>query len=266
MAIWAGDWIPLGTEASWISARLAPAGQLPAFVLYNIPVRDLGGYSGGGSTGADAYRTWITNIITGLGTRKAVLFYEPDALGGLNSLTAVQRAERVTLMKETTARLADAGHYVYADSGHDNWHPASTWASMLVETGASRAQGIVLNVSNFRATPGLETFGRAVIAGTGLPLTMVIDTSRNGLGPDPAGDVFNPPGRALGPLPVAGTGDIDAYFWVKAPGESDGADGQAVDGPVLAPPAGDWYRNYGYGLAYRAAYGPAGPPPPPPAL
>jgi len=59
----------------------------------------------------------------------------------------------------------------------------------------------------------------------------VIDTSRNGLGPwtpdaaypDPQ-DWCNPPDRGLGLRPTTDTGDplIDAYLWVKVPGESDG--------------------------------------------
>ena len=60
----------------------------------------------------------------------------------------------------------------------------------------------------------------------------VIDTSRNGQGPwqPPAGvypdpqDWCNPPDRGLGLRPTANTGTplLDAYLWVKIPGESDG--------------------------------------------
>ena len=61
----------------------------------------------------------------------------------------------------------------------------------------------------------------------------VIDTSRNGQGPwtappgSPAGDPqvwCNPPDRGLGLRPTLSTGDpyVDAYLWVKIPGESDG--------------------------------------------
>lgn len=269
VAIWAGDWIPLGGEASWIADRVAPSGKLPVFVIYNLPARDAGGYSGGGATSGTAYRTWISNILTGLGSRPTVLIYEPDALGQLDSLSAALRSERVTLMSETIARLANAGHHVYVDSGHDNWHPAATWAANLVEVNAGNARGIALNVSNFRLTAGLETFGANVISATGLPLTMVIDTSRNGLGPSPDADPFNPPGRALGRLPAVGAGLVDAYFYIKAPGESDGDDGVAVDGTTLPPPAGGWYKNYGYGLAYRSAITPIASSsiaPPPPAV
>ena len=76
-------------------------------------------------------------------------------------------------------------------------------------------------------------------------LPFVIDTSRNGRGPldtTPfaaapydqsagviatlnAGDWCNPPGAGAGSRPTATTGVplVDAYLWVKIPGESDGA-------------------------------------------
>jgi endoglucanase len=58
----------------------------------------------------------------------------------------------------------------------------------------------------------------------------VIDTSRNGQEPwqpgnypDPM-DWCNPPGRGLGLEPTLQTGNslVDAYLWIKIPGESDG--------------------------------------------
>ena len=73
----------------------------------------------------------------------------------------------------------------------------------------------------------------------------VIDTSRNGTGPNSmatfaaapfnqpasvistlqAGNWCNPPGRGVGLRPTANTGTplLDAYLWVKIPGESDGS-------------------------------------------
>ncbi|MCF3101690.1 glycoside hydrolase family 6 protein [Streptomyces roseoverticillatus] len=54
----------------------------------------------------------------------------------------------------------------------------------------------------------------------------------------------NPPGRALGAPPTTATGDprVDAFLWVKRPGESDGA----CRG---APPAGRWWAEYALELA-----------------
>ena len=47
---------------------------------------------------------------------------------------------------------------------------------------------------------------------------------RNGAGPSPDGAWCNPPGRALGEEPTTDTGDplVDAYLWIKPPGDSDG--------------------------------------------
>ncbi|MFF7726893.1 glycoside hydrolase family 6 protein [Streptomyces sp. NPDC008001] len=57
----------------------------------------------------------------------------------------------------------------------------------------------------------------------------------------------NPPGRALGTPPTTATGDprIDAFLWIKRPGESDGA----CRG---APPAGRWWAEYALELARTA--------------
>ncbi|MFF4528736.1 glycoside hydrolase family 6 protein [Streptomyces sp. NPDC001407] len=54
----------------------------------------------------------------------------------------------------------------------------------------------------------------------------------------------NPPGRALGTPPTTATGSplIDAFLWIKRPGESDGA----CRG---APPAGHWWADYALQLA-----------------
>ncbi len=98
----------------------------------------------------------------------------------------------------------------------------------------------------------------------------VIDTSRNGQGPwtppadHPAGDPqdwCNPPNRGLGLLPTANTGLtlVDAYLWVKIPGESDGqcnrwAPSGSPD-PVrgmMDPAAGQWFPEMALELAKNA--------------
>lgn len=271
VTMWAGDWIPKGAEAAWVNERMnAAAAQnaLPMFVAYNIPIRDGGagpGYSGGGAASWAEYDTWITNFIAGFAGRHAIVVYEPDALGHLDAMTGTARTDRVAGMRRNIAALVNAGLSVYVDCIHDNWLAPATAASLLVEVGAGVARGIALNVSNFRATPGLETFGADVISRSGLPLQMVIDTSRNGNGPDPAGDPFNPPGRALGnkPTGVSTNALVDGYIWCKMPGESDGDDGsyQTANGEVgdasngtIAPKAGDFWPNYAYGLAVRAPW------------
>ena len=98
----------------------------------------------------------------------------------------------------------------------------------------------------------------------------VIDTSRNGQGPwtppadHPAGDSqdwCNPPDRGLGLRPTANTGLtlIDAYLWVKIPGESDGqcnrwappGSPDPVRG-IMDPAAGQWFPDMALELVQNA--------------
>ncbi len=97
----------------------------------------------------------------------------------------------------------------------------------------------------------------------------VFDTSRNGQGrwvppaglplPDPQ-DWCNPPDRGLGYRPTADTGLtlLDAYLWVKIPGESDGECYRGTAGPldplrgVIDPPAGVWFPDMALELVQNA--------------
>lgn len=94
----------------------------------------------------------------------------------------------------------------------------------------------------------------------------MIDTSRNGQGPwDASGyglsdpqEWCNPLLRGLGRLPTADTGNalIDAYLWIKTPGESDGEcnRGAAID-PVRGyenPAAGAWFPEMALELVENA--------------
>jgi endoglucanase len=106
------------------------------------------------------------------------------------------------------------------------------------------AAGFAINVSNFKTDADNQVYGDAVSAKTGNK-HYVVDTSRNGNGP---GDTWcNPAGRALGQKPTLGSGNLDAYIWVKYPGQSDGT----CNG---GPSAGTWWPDYALGLAQRAAY------------
>jgi endoglucanase len=93
------------------------------------------------------------------------------------------------------------------------------------------------------------------------PLThFVLDTSRNGRGawaPKPgtsykdAQTWCNPPDRGLGVRPTTRTGNplVDAYLWIKVPGESDGPCDRGMGGstdPVrggVDPAAGAWFEK-----------------------
>ena len=79
-------------------------------------------------------------------------------------------------------------------------------------------------MSNYNATNLEQAFGAQVLNALGNPagLAQVIDTSRNGNGAN--GEWCDAPGRAIGPSPTlqTGTATVDAYLWVKVPGEADG--------------------------------------------
>ncbi len=123
-------------------------------------------------------------------------------------------------------------------------------ASRLKRTAIAKADGFALNVSNFRATEELVDYGTKLSRQLN-DKPFVIDTSRNGQGPPPPGpeDWCNPPGRGLGARPTRNTGNprVDAYLWIKTPGESDG---ECADGS--RPPAGRWWPEYALGLAEHA--------------
>ncbi len=248
-ADWFGGWS--GDIRSAVDQRvttITSAGALPVLVAYNIPQRDCGGYSGGGATSAATYRSWIAAFAAGIGDRPAVVILEPDALAAMDCLAVADQGARVALLKDAVNVLeAQPKVSVYLDAGHSRWRSVTDMAARLTNAGVGRAQGFSLNVSNYNSTSDEVSYGRRLSALVG-GKHAVIDTSRNGLGPTPDGQWCNPSGRALGPPPGAATADasIDAYLWIKRPGESDGT----CNG---GPPAGTWWPDYALGLAQRAA-------------
>jgi endoglucanase len=246
-AFWFGGWEgDVGTAVDGVVTRAAAAGRVPALVAYAIPKRDCGGYSGGGAGNPDGYRAWIRAYAAGIGSRRAIVIVEPDALAGIDCLGATDRDTRYALLADAVRVLAALPNTaVYLDGGHDAWQPVATMADRLARAGAADAQGFALDVSNFRAGPGLIAYGRSIASALGVA-HFVIDSSRNGLGPDPSGAWCNPSGRALGAAPAASTEHrLDWNLWIKRPGESDGA----CNG---GPAAGAFWPEYALGLASRA--------------
>jgi endoglucanase len=249
-AVWFGSWnTDVGADVRALVDRAQAAGQVPVLVTYNIPQRDCGAYSAGGASSGDAYRRWIRGLADGIGIRTAAVLLEPDALAGIDCLSAVDRDRRLALLRDAVTVLsAHSGVSVYLDGGHAHWQPAAAIASRLRAAAVADAQGFFLNVSNFVSGSDNASYGAEVAAVTD-GKHFVIDTSRNGLGPADDGDWCNPPGRALGVRPgdYTGVSRQDANLWIKRPGESDGS---CHGGPA----AGQWWADYALGLAQRAAY------------
>jgi endoglucanase len=246
---WFGGWnTNVYNDAKAYVDAAAAQGSVPVLISYNIPLRDCGGYSAGGATTPTAYQSWITDLANGIGSRKAVVILEPDALAGIDCLSSADQKARYLMLQNAVATLAaKPGVSIYIDAGNSNWVSAADMAPRLRNAGIALADGFALNVSNFYADQNLISFGQSLSPLVGNK-HFVIDTSRNGLGPL-GSEWCNPSGRALGAKPTANTGNplIDAFLWLKTPGESDGA----CNG---GPNAGVWWPDYALGLSQRAAY------------
>ncbi|MEU6158288.1 glycoside hydrolase family 6 protein [Streptomyces sp. NPDC047130] len=248
-----GEWI--GTDAPESEARALTEAAVEAdrralLVLYNIPHRDCGNYSGGGAPDGNAYRAWLDGVIRGIGDRPATVILEPDAVLHLvdGCTPAEFHEERYALLDEAVGRLKELKNtQVYLDAGNAGWgQPEQIWEP-LRRAGVEKADGFAVNVSNFYSTQDSIAYGKALSGRTG-GKHFVVDTSRNGNGPyqegDPGERWCNPPGRALGETPTTRTADplVDAYVWAKRPGESDGT---CKGGPK----AGEWWPEYALELA-----------------
>jgi endoglucanase len=238
-AQWFGDWNPdVAQVVNQHVSNAAAQGRWTLLVAYNLPGRDCGGHSGGGTA---EYKAWIREFARGIGDRPAAVVLEPDGLAGLDCLSGADQQTRLDLLEDAVSVLR--GKTVYLDAGHSGWQPATTMAARLQQAGIQDARGFALNVSNFQTTASEVAYGRAIAAQVGKPF--VIDTGRNGAGSN--GEWCNPPGRALGRRPTNVTGDslIDAFLWIKQPGFSDG--------PCNGGPApGAWWADYALGLARRS--------------
>ncbi|MEU5029045.1 glycoside hydrolase family 6 protein [Streptomyces milbemycinicus] len=203
-------------------------GRLPVLVAYAIPHRDCGKHSSGGMADPSGYRNWISGFARGIGASRAIVILEPDALAHLTCLKRRQQTERYAELSYAgrTLRRQAAQARIYYDAGNSGWLPSSVMAERLERAGIDRyGDGIALNVSNFNATRDEVRYGLSVLRELRLPrLGAVIDTSRNGAGPTHDHRFCDPPGRKLGTPPTARTGipGIDAYLWVKQPGQADG--------------------------------------------
>ena len=232
--------------------------KLALIVAYYLPQRDCGaGYSSGGAPTPSAYLDWIGRIAAGIGSGRAIVILEPDAVpdivAGCLNTNAVH--ERLELLQQAIAALKrDPGVLVYLDAGNAGWiKPSSKLLAPLRAAGLAEADGFALNVANFESTAASIGYGKALsrkLHGA----HFVIDTSRNGNGVDrdPADKPTwcNPPGRALGQPPTTRTGvaGVDAFLWIKPPGASDG---NCRPG---APPAGQWWAQYALQLAAAAQF------------
>ncbi|MFF7329329.1 glycoside hydrolase family 6 protein [Streptomyces sp. NPDC008150] len=256
------DRIALRPQAQWLdgphpgpavragTTAAARAGRTAVLVAYYVPNRDCGQYSTGGAADAAEYRAWVDEFAAAVGDRAAYVIVEPDAVAQVVAgCTRVVASERYALLAHAVQHLGRLPHTrVYLDAGNSGWIPEA-WrlVDALRASGVADADGVALNTSNFQTNQASSAYGDWLSKDLG-GTHYVIDTSRNGNGPAEGADSWcNPPGRALGTPPTTGTGNalLDAYLWIKRPGESDGT---CRGGPA----AGRWWPSYALELARNA--------------
>ncbi|MDN4162322.1 glycoside hydrolase family 6 protein [Nocardioides abyssi] len=236
---------PPGAVGGYVASLVAAAdeaGRVPVLVVYGIPDRDCtGGYSSGGLDAA-SYVPWVQEIAGAAATYAAVVVLEPDALA--SAVECDRRAERVDLLSRAVDALAEAGVTTYVDGGHSGWVPAKKVAALLREVGVGQVRGFATNVSNYQTDVDEVRWAERLSDLVG-GAHYVVDSGRNGVGS--LEEWCNPSGQSVGQRPGYvddGTG-LDAYLWIKPPGESDGP----CNG---GPPAGEFWPQRALELLGRA--------------
>ena len=246
---------PCGPRWTRLVGAAAAAGKIPILVVYNIPNRDCSGASRVRRAQPHRVPGLDRPGRRGLGGRAATIILEPDVLPIMTNCQSSSQQDRDVRVDGVRRQAAQGGlgqAKVYFDIGHSGWLSASEAASRpWRRTSSTPADGISVNVSNYRSSSTEVAYAKQIISATGISrLQAVIDTSRNGNGPL-GSEWCDPAGRAIGTPSTNETGDakIDAFLWIKLPGEADGC----IAG------AGQFVPQRAYDLAIAA--GPFTPPP-----
>ncbi|GIG64087.1 glycoside hydrolase family 6 protein [Phytomonospora endophytica] len=227
----------------------ATAGKTPILAAYNIYGRDCGGYSEGGPETAGEYEAWIRGFAAGIGSRKAIVIIEPDAVAqaiDCDEMTPANLATRRHLLTYATEQLKSKapGAWSYLDAGNAGWLPEADMAAELQQSGIANVRGFSVNVSNYKATGASNTYAAAVNNLLPTSKKWVVDTSRNGT-QNTDGDWCNSRGSKLGVTSQAGTGGAEYFLWVKFPGDSDG---ECTHAGHNDPRAGDFVERFALAL------------------
>jgi cellulose 1,4-beta-cellobiosidase len=231
--------------------------------------------------------------------QRIVAIVEPDSLPNIATNLSVKKcADAEPIYKHSIAtairELSLPNVSLYLDAAHAGWLGWSGNRMKIVKLyeevlkdagGADKIRGFATNVSNYDSLKGGDlgklqpsdpcpdeltyvqqlddTLTREGITGK----AFVIDTSRNGKAGirTNSGSWCNIKGAGLGERPQASPAPlVDAYFWIKPPGDADGgADPNkpgfdkscgpdSKDSAPGAPRAGDWFSSYFVDLAKNA--------------
>jgi cellulose 1,4-beta-cellobiosidase len=222
---------------------------------------------------------------------------EPDSLGNMATNMTIPKCQQSKAAYRNGIVYALKSFHlpnvsVYLDAGHAGWlgwddnraKIAKIFKGVIAEAGGvEMVRGFALNTSNYthlsnkdgaslepsNPCPNELSYAkqlRQTLASYGFNNHgMLIDTSRNGKGGIRSkwGSWCNVHGAGLGERPRADPAPgIDAYWWVKPPGESDGSSDPkgprfdpmcgGADASPNAPQAGQWFESYFMDLIHNA--------------
>ncbi|MHA3704826.1 glycoside hydrolase family 6 protein [Jatrophihabitans sp. YIM 134969] len=200
--------------------------------LYNIPGRN-DGLTGPTDVTPAQYRSFIDRVVTTLGSTRAVVVVEPDALWFVDRQTppgTQAYTDRMALLNYVvdSFRAHAPRSYVYLEAGTSSQSVTpQRMAQLLRAAGVAKAAGFAVDVSSFGPEGPITAWAggiRSALASLGVSdAHYVVDTSRNG---NPSWDYTwcNPSARKIGFTPglANGADGRDANLWIKQPGTSDG--------------------------------------------
>lgn len=117
-------WLTSG-DVSWVGSILGSANSqnaVPVLVAYYINNRDCGSYSSGGAANENAYRGWVRRLAQQIGSRRAIVILEPDALAMSDKKSCGGQSARLNLLRDAVGILKNnSSAIVYIDAGAYNW-------------------------------------------------------------------------------------------------------------------------------------------------
>ena len=220
--------------------------------------------------------------------QRIVAILEPDSLPNLaTNMGAAKCAASDQVYRRSIAyaisKLKQPNVTLYIDAAHAGWlgwgNSASKIASIFKDVltqagGADKVRGFATNVSNYNTVSGkdgkklgpsnpcpdeesyIKQLSRALLTEGIKGKTFIIDTARDGKVVRGSWSSWcNIKGAGLGPRPQASPMPlVDAYVWVKPPGESDGTTDKksprfdigctSVDSMPNAPEGGQWFAEH----------------------
>jgi len=247
-----------------------------ALVVYDLPDRDCAAAASNGEIScADStctagiatyehdYMTCVSYAIAQLSTLSNVHIYVDAAHGGWLGWASGMDAA-VTIFQEVLTNAGGSSKIRGFSTNVANYQPLGSMTSTDDPCNLSSQYNFAINEVKY-----VSLLDAALQAAGITGMHYIIDTGRNGV-PDSRTDCSNWCNIAragLGEPPSSNTAAsgldiIDAFFWVKPPGESDGSSDStaprydyhcsSVDSMVPAPQAGDWFSAAFVSMATKA--------------